>query len=165
MAGRAVAVKPVKRIGSLLDELIETERELSRSAFKLFENRGWIVGHDLEDWLQAERGLLWRPCAELTETDATLRASFAVAGLTPKDVEVLVEADRLTVKAHTKHEHRKEEGHLAFCEFHRGNLFRSIALPSEVVPDKAKAEMKDGLLTVILPKVKEPGGHKIVIKG
>ncbi|MGH7411028.1 MAG: Hsp20 family protein [Candidatus Methylomirabilis sp.] len=73
-----------------------------------------MVAHDLDDWLQGEKELLWRPCAELTETDSTFRASFSLAGLTPKDVEVLVESDRLTVKANTKHEHRKEEGDLTF---------------------------------------------------
>lgn len=86
------------------------------------------------------------------------------AGLTPKDVDVLVESDRLTVRSKTKHEHRKKEGDLHLCEFHRGNLYRSIALPSPVVPEKAKAEMKDGMLTVILPSVKERAGRKIPIE-
>ncbi len=164
MAGSAVSVKRVKKTGSLFDELAEIERQLSRHAFELFQNRGWMVGHDLDDWLQAEKELLWRPCAELTETDDALQASFALAGLTPKDVEVLAEPNRLTVRAGTKHHHRKEEGDLHFCEFHQGNLYRSIALPSTVVPEKGKAEMKEGMLTVTLPKAKEPAGKKIPIK-
>ncbi len=164
MAGRTVPVKPVKKVGSLFDELTQIERQLSSRAFELFEDRGWMVGHDLDDWLQAERELLWRPCAELTDTDDVLRASVALAGLTAKDVEVLVGPDRLTVRANTKHLHRKEEGRLQFCEFHKGSLYRSIALPSDVVPEKAKAEMKDGMLTVTLPKAKEPAGKKIPIK-
>lgn len=165
MAGRAVSVKPVKRAGSLFDELTEVERQLSKRAFEFFEDRGWVFGHDLEDWLQAEKELLWRPCAELTETDAALRGSFALAGLTPKDVEILVEPNRLTVRADTKHEHGKEEGDLYFCEFHQGCLYRSIALPSTVVPEKAKAQMKEGMLTVTLPKAKEPAGRRAPIKG
>jgi HSP20 family molecular chaperone IbpA len=164
MAGGTVPVKSVKRVGSLFDELTEIERQLSRGAFQLFENRRWMVGHDLDDWLEAERELLWRPCAELTETDDALRACVALAGLTAKDVEVLAEPNRLTVRANTKHEHRKEEGKLQFCEFHKGSLYRSIALPSVVVPEKAKVEMKDGMLTVTLPKAKEPAGKKIPIK-
>jgi HSP20 family molecular chaperone IbpA len=165
MAGRAVPVTPVKKVGSLFDELTEIERQLSERAFELFENRGWLLGHNLADWLQAERELLWRPCAELTETDDALRAGFAMAGIAAKDVKVQVEPDRLTVRAATKHEHRKEEGDLQFCEFHQGSLYRSIRLPAAVVPEKAKAELREGFLTVTLPKAKEPAGKKIPIKG
>jgi HSP20 family molecular chaperone IbpA len=165
MAGRAVPVTPVKKVGSLFDELTEIERQLSERAFELFESRGWLLGHNLADWLQAERELLWRPCAELTETDDALRASFAMAGIAAKDVKVQVEPDRLTVRAATKHEHRKGEGDLQFCEFHQESLYRSIALPATVVPEKVQAEMKVGILTVALPKAKEPAGKKIPIKG
>jgi len=165
MAGRAVPVTPVKKVGSLVDELTEIERQLSERAFELFESRGWGRERELDDWLQAEKELLWRPCAELTETAADLRLSFALAGLTPKDVKVQVEPDRLTVRAATKHEHRKEEGDLQFCEFHQGSLYRSIRLPAAVVPEKAKAELREGFLTVTLPKAKEPAGKKIPIKG
>jgi len=68
------------------------------------------------------------------------------------------------VRAATKHEHRKEEGNLHLCEFHQGNLYRSIALPATVAPEKAKAEMKEGILTVTLPKAKGPSGRKIRIE-
>lgn len=165
MASRAVPVTPVKKVGSLFDELTEIERQLSERAFELFESRGWLLGHNLADWLQAERELLWRPCAELTETDDALRASFAMAGIAAKDVKVQVEPDRLTVRAATSHEHRKEEGGLHFCEFHQGSLYRSIRLPAAVVPEKAKAELREGFLTVTLPKAKEPAGKKIPIEG
>jgi HSP20 family protein len=164
MAGRGVPVKAAKKAGSLSEQLTEIERQLSRRAFELFEQRGWGRGRALDDWLQAERDLLWRPSAELSETATDLRVTFALAGLMPKDVEVQVEPDRLTVRATTTHEHRKEEGNLHFCEFHQGSLYRSVALPAPVVPEKAKAEMKEGLLTVTLPKVKEPGRKKIPIE-
>ncbi|MEK6662054.1 MAG: Hsp20/alpha crystallin family protein [candidate division NC10 bacterium] len=165
MAGRTVPVKSVRRIGSLLEELAEIERQLSRRAFELFERRGWGRERELDDWLQAEKELLWRPCAELTERASDLRLSFVLAGLTPKDVEVRVEPDRVTVRAATSHEHRKEEGGLHFCEFHQGSLYRSIRLPAAVVPEKAKAELREGFLTVTLPKAKEPAGKKIPIEG
>lgn len=165
MASRAVPVTPVKKVGSLFDELTEIERQLSERAFELFERRGWGRERELDDWLQAEKELLWRPCAELTETDDALRASFAMAGIAAKDVKVQVEPDRLTVRAATSHEHRKEEGGLHFCEFHQGSLYRSIRLPAAVVPEKAKAELREGFLTVTLPKAKEPAGKKIPIEG
>ena len=164
MAGRKVPVKSVKKVGSLLSELLEIERRVSERALELFGRHGWQAGYELEHWLQAEKELLWRPCAELVETDAELRASFALAGLTAKDIEVLIEPNHLTVRAITQHEDRKEEGACHFCEFHRGELYRSMALPSTVIPEKAQGEMKEGMLTVILPKGKEPARKKIPIK-
>ncbi len=165
MAGITVPVKAVDAIGLLLAELTEIDRQLSRRAFELFENRGGVVGHDLNDWLQAEKELLWRPCAELTETDTAIRASFALAGLTPKGVEVLAEPDRLTVRADIKHQHRKEEGNVHLCEFHQGRLYRSIALPSTIIPEKARGEIKEGMLTVTLPKERASAGKKIAVEG
>lgn len=164
MAVGKVPVKSVKKVGSLRSELLEIERRVAARAFEISGHRGWPAGHEHEDWLQAEKELLWRPCAELIETDGELRASFALAGLSAKDVEVLVEPNHLTVRAATQHEDRQEEGTCHFCEFHQGDLYRSMALPSTVIPEKAKAEMKEGMLTVILPKGKESAGKKIPIK-
>jgi HSP20 family protein len=161
MAGRKVPVKSVKKVGSLLNELLEIERQVSERAHELFREHGWQAGRECEYWLQAEKQLLWRPCAELIETDEELRASFALAGLAAMDVEVLAEPNHLTVRALTRHEDRQEEGTCHFCEFHRGELYRSMALPSRVIPEKARAEMKEGMLTVVLPKGEEPVGKKI----
>ncbi len=152
MAGQKVPVKSVKKVGSLFSELLEIEHRISERAHELFREHGCQAGLECEHWLQAEKELLWRPCAELVETDGELRASFALAGLTAKHVKVLVEPNHLTVRAATKHEDRKEEGTCHFCEFHRGELYRSLALPSSVVTEKVQAEMNEGMLTVILPK-------------
>ena len=164
MAGSMVPVKSVTKVGSLLSELLEIEQRVSERAHELFREHGWQAGRECEYWLQAEKELLWRPCAELVETDGELRISFALAGLTAKNVKVLVEPNHLTVRAVTTHEDRREEGTCHFCEFHRGELYRSMALPSTVIPGKAQAEMKEGMLTVILPKGKEPARKKISIK-
>src|SRR5574337_482104 len=152
MAGQKVPVKSVKKAGSLLSELLEIEQRVSQRAHELFRDNGWQAGREDESWLQAEKELLWRPCAELVETDGELRASFALAGLTAKNVKVLAEPNHLTVRAATRHEDRKEEGTCHFCEFHQGELYRSLALPSAIIPDKAQAEISEGMLTVILPK-------------
>lgn len=164
MVASKVSVKSVKKVGSLLSELLEVERRISERAHELFREHGYQAGHECEYWLQAEKELLWRPCAELVETDGELRASFALAGLTAKNVKVLVEPNHLTVRAATKHVDRKEEGTCHFCEFHRGELYRSLALPSTVIPGKAQAEMNEGMLTVVLPKGDGSGGKKAPIK-
>lgn len=159
MAGYKVPVKPVKKVGSLLAELLAIEQRVSERAHDLFLANGCQAGHESEHWLQAEKELLWRPCAELLETSGEFQASFALAGLTAKDIEVLAEPHHLTVRAATQHEDRKEEGVYHFCEFHQGTLYRSMVLPSGVIPEKGRAEMKEGLLKVILPK-----GHAPVTK-
>jgi len=164
MVDRKIPVKSVKKVGSLLSELLEIERQVSARAHELFRDHGWQAGRESENWLQAERELLRRPCAELVETDGEIRANFALAGLTAKDIKILVEPNHLTVRAVTTHEDRKEEGTCHFSEFHRGTLYRSMSLPSTVIPGKAQAEMKEGMLTVILPKEKEPARKKVRIK-
>ncbi len=165
MSGLKVAVKSVKKVGSLLSELLEIEQRVSERAYELFRDHGWRAGHECEHWLHAEKELLWRPSAELVETDSEFRVSFALAGLTAKNVKVLAEPNHLTVRAATQHVDRKEGETCHFCEFHRGELYRSMALPSTVIPEKAQAEMKEGLLTVILPKKNGPVSKKIRVRG
>src|ERR1043166_1978680 len=86
---------PVERVSSkqpsrlpVLDEMEQLMRRVRERAFSLFEERGAVPGRELDDWLRAERELLWSPHAELREKDNEFELRVAAPGLGPNDIRV-----------------------------------------------------------------------------
>ncbi len=99
-------------------------------------------------------GVTVTPRADLKETDDSLVMSVDLPGFEEKDVDVALADNRLTVRAHTELKEEKKEGDYHLCERRVGNVSRMITLPCEVESDKVDAKLKDGVLTVSMPKSK-----------
>lgn len=94
----------------------------------------------------------WIPAVDISETDDAVVVQAEVPGLDPKDIEVSVEGNVLTIKGEKK-ESREERGE----NYHRverqyGTFSRSIQLPSEIAADQVEAVVRNGVLEVRLPK-------------
>ena len=63
-----------------------------RGAYDLFEKNGKTHGHDLQDWFDAERELVWKPAIELCEDDREIIVTVAVPGIDPRDFHMQVTA-------------------------------------------------------------------------
>lgn len=139
------------REGNPLSEIEALHRRIMSRAFELFEARPRVGISALDDWLRAERELVWAPPIELTEKDGVFTIEMAVAGVDPKQLEIQAMPDCVVVKAEIRHEHDAEKGVVHRCEFAPGRLFRSVRLPHECDLDKSRAEWRNGLLTLVLP--------------
>lgn len=93
------------------------------------------------------------PNVEVSQTDSEIRITADVPGMTEKDVELLVEDGVLTLRGEKKSE--TEDRDRGYSERFYGRFERRIALPSGVDEEKAKAEFRDGVLTVTLPRNRE----------
>jgi HSP20 family protein len=142
---------PVKKGKSIFDELEKMHDRIMRRAYELFCTNGDTCGRDLDNWLQAERELIWTPEIELEEKDGAFKLQIAVPGVDPKNIDIEVTAEDVLVKAEYRHEHNETKGEVYVCEFASGNLFRSIHLPKKINPDGVKAEFKDGMLNLTAP--------------
>jgi HSP20 family protein len=96
--------------------------------------------------------LQW-PTVEVSQTDKEIRITAEVPGMNEKDVELLVEDGVLTLRGEKKSE--SEDRDRGYSERFYGRFERRIALPSGVDEEKAKAEFRDGVLTVTLPRNRE----------
>ncbi len=152
---------PVKKTQSIFDEMGKIQDRIMRRAYDLFRINGDIFGRDLEDWLQAERELVWKPSIELEEKNDEFRLQVAVPGVDPKDIEIEVTPEDILVKADLHHEHKEKKGEVYACEFASGNLFRTVHLPKKIDPDKVKAEFKNGMLSLKAPIAQESRAKKI----
>ena len=86
-----------------------------------------------------------------------------VPGVEKKDIEVSVSGNMLTIRGETKKETKEEKGDYYRAEITRGAFSRTLALPAEVDDTRTKAEMKDGVLELTLPKVAKAKRRSIKI--
>jgi len=110
------------------------------------------------------RGGLMRPSVDVVETDDTVVVKAELPGMEPKDVDISVSGDKLTIKGERKAE--KEEKGKTFYRMERcyGSFCRTVELPVSVEADKAKADYKNGVLEITLPKTEQVKAKKIPIK-
>ena len=155
---------PVKKTESFFDQLNSIHDRIMKRAFEIFDGNGQVSGRELDDWLQAEREILWKPAVELEEKDTEIRLRIATPGVDPKDLNIEVSPEDILVKADTRHEHKEDMGKVHICEFTSGNLFRSVHLPRKIDPNKVKAEFKNGMLSLTAEIAKESQPRKIELK-
>lgn len=90
---------------------------------------------------------------DLYEKGDSLVVTAALPGVKPEDVNVEEREGILTIQASSSREEESERYGWRIQERRYGSWQRSVRLPVEVKGDKAQAELKDGMLTITLPKV------------
>lgn len=136
----------------VFDRLQKLSDSIARRAFDIFQGNGGIFGRDLEDWFKAESELLHPVHIDLTESDNALTARAEVPGYSAKELQVSLEPGRLTItgKRETKEERKSEK--TVYRERCSDEILRVIDLPTQVDADKTTATLKDGVLTLEMPK-------------
>jgi HSP20 family protein len=104
------------------------------------------------------------PAIDMYQTDDEVVVRAALPGIKPDDVQINITGDVLHIKGEMKHEEEKKEKAWHMREQRWGAFERSVALPADVVVDKARAEFENGVLSVTLPKAEEVKPKTINIK-
>jgi HSP20 family protein len=160
----ATETLPIKKTESIFDEMEKMRDRIMRRAYEIFDWNGRSFGKELDDWLQAERELLWKPSVELREKDDEFLIEVAVPGIEAKDLNIEVTPEDVLVRGEIRHDHKEEKGKVHTCEFQSGSLFRTIHLPKKIDPDKVKAEFKNGILNLKAPIAEEQRAKKVKIE-
>jgi HSP20 family protein len=105
----------------------------------------------------------WAPPVDIYETENDIVLKAELPGVDPKDVEVRVEDSTLYLKGERKFEKEVEDENYHRVERSYGSFARSFSLPNSINAEKVKAEYKDGLLTLTLPKREEAKPRTIKI--
>jgi len=108
------------------------------------------------------------PAIDVTENNDAYVIRAALPGWKPENVDLTFEGGTLTLKGEVNEESQQNDENTRWHrrEIRRTSFARSIALPTEVEADKAKAEFENGVLTLTLPKaeVVKPKQIKITTK-
>ena len=106
----------------------------------------------------------WAPSLDLTETKDALVAKLEVPGMDPKDIQVSLQEQLLTIKGEKKHEKEEKDERRHRIERAYGAFTRAIRLPVAVDGEKVSAGFKNGVLTITLPKTPAAKGTTIPVK-
>jgi HSP20 family protein len=112
-----------------------------------------------EDW--ERMGTAFVPAAEISETPDAIHLKLEIPGIEAKDLDVQVTVDSVSISGDRKSETHTEEDGMMRTEFRYGKFQRVIPLPARVENTQVKAEYKDGILKLVLPKAEEEK-HKII---
>lgn len=119
-------------------------------------NRFFDVLVPKESISNGEKSLLnFVPSAELIDTPTAVNLKLEVPGIDPKDIDIEVTADSVSIRGERKSESTTEEKGVSRTEFRYGEFHRVIPLPVRIKNTDVKATYKDGILTLALPKVEE----------
>lgn len=94
----------------------------------------------------------WSPAVDIYETDHELVLKADVPDVDPKDVAIQLENGTLTLKGERKFENEKSGKGFHRVERSYGSFVRAFSLPETIDPEQVKADYKNGVLTITLPK-------------
>ncbi|MEM1170190.1 MAG: Hsp20/alpha crystallin family protein [Cyanobacteria bacterium P01_H01_bin.35] len=108
-----------------------------------------------------EKGISFTPAAEMHENHDAIDLRLEIPGLESKDLDIQVTAEAVAIKGERRQETKTEEQGMTRSEFRYGSFQRVISLPVRVQNDQVKADYKDGILHLHLPKA-EAEKNKVV---
>lgn len=97
----------------------------------------------------------WNPGFEVRETDDALVFKADMPGIQTEDLDISLTGDQLVISGKREHEQEQDEGQFGTYERSYGSFMRSFSLPESADVDNIRSELKDGVLTLVVPK--KPG--------
>jgi len=101
---------------------------------------------------------------DVYETDESLIIQSTIGGIKVEDLDISLENNILTIKGERKRQEEKEIKNYFYKECYWGPFSRQLILPAKVDDSKVHATMKEGVLTLKIPKNRKERKRKISIK-
>jgi HSP20 family protein len=103
------------------------------------------------------------PDLDIEETADSIILRAELPGMKAEDLRVQVTADGVAISGEKMIQREEVQGDLLRQERRYGSFFRSIDLPTEVMPDGANASFRDGILELRLPKTTEGKARRVKV--
>jgi HSP20 family protein len=97
----------------------------------------------------------WTPALDVYEDKENFIVKAELPGMKKEDIDVSLHDGSLSISGERKSETKHEDAEVYRAERFFGRFQRAVTLPAPVAADKVKAQYKDGVLTVTLPKTEE----------
>lgn len=111
-----------------------------------------------EDWLSEYEGQL---TIDMYQTKDNVIIKSTIAGVKPEDIDVTIANDMVTIRGERKRDFEASSEDYFYQECYWGSFSRSVVLPVDVDIENVEADLKDGILTVMLPKAAKSKAKKI----
>jgi HSP20 family protein len=141
---------PVSRWSEDTDPFLAMRREMNRLFDDVFGGFGLpsVFGPALRQMAMA-------PKIDVSETDNEIQVTAEMPGIDQNDVEVLLEEDRLIIRGEKKEEREDKDRNYHLRERVQGAFSRTLPLPFTPDPNQVKAEFKNGVMAITIPKPQE----------
>lgn len=118
-----------------------------------------VEGED--DWMAEAEGQL---AVDVYQTKENVVIKAPIAGVTSDNIDIEVAEDVVTIRGERVEDREVDREHYYVQECYWGSFSRSVILPTSTIAEKAAASLKDGVLTVTIPKVAQDKVKKIKVK-
>jgi len=115
-----------------------------------------------EEWLNDFEGQL---NIDMYQTKDNVIIKSTIAGVRPEDIDITVANDMVTIKGSRKKEEAISQDDYFYQECYWGSFSRSVIIPVDIDSEEIEADLKDGILTVIIPKAAKAKTKKVKVKG
>ena len=115
-----------------------------------------------EDWLNDFEGQL---NIDMYQTKDNVIIKSTIAGVRPEDIDITVANDMVTIKGSRRKEETVSQDDYFYQECYWGNFSRSVIIPVDIDSEQIEADLKDGILTVVIPKAAKAKTKKVKVKG
>ncbi len=106
----------------------------------------------------------WAPAVDIHEEDRQFIVRADLPGVKPADIEITAEKGVLSLRGARNFEQQTDGGHYSRVERVSGKFVRTFTLPENVQTDAIKAQFKDGVLELTIPKIAKAEPRKIEIQ-
>jgi HSP20 family protein len=116
-----------------------------------------------EDLTETNGDRSWTPAIELKDAGDTLVLRVQLPGVEAKDLDIQVTQEMVTIAGESHHPSSEGENRYYRSEFRYGKFQRVVELPVAVDNSQVRADYKDGILNLTLPKLVESGNKAVKI--
>jgi len=124
------------------------------------ENREVWEKEEKEKWFEPEGEL----AVDVYQTNEEIVIQSTIAGVKSADLDIAIEGDAITIKGRRDIPSETKERNYFYQECYWGPFSRQVILPEEVDPSRAEASMKEGILTIRMPKIERQKRRKVLVK-
>ncbi|UCC40335.1 MAG: Hsp20/alpha crystallin family protein [Candidatus Aminicenantes bacterium] len=143
----------VKRIRPI-SRVVKIEAEINKIMGEVFFRKKELIG--LED--------SWIPYVDISERDNDITVRVELPGVEQKDISILLHNSRVEIKGIKKE--NLAQGKIRYHQLEReyGSFRRFIFLPGAVIPERARAILENGVLTLVLKKYRRKKEKEVILK-
>lgn len=115
-----------------------------------------------EDWVTGYEGAL---NIDMYQTKDNVIIKSTIAGVRPDDIDITVANDMVTIQGSRTREEKVTDDDYFYQECYWGGFSRSVIVPVDIDSEHIEADLKDGILTVVVPKAAKAKTKKVKVKG
>lgn len=115
-----------------------------------------------DEWMTDYEGAL---NIDMYQTKDNVIIKSTIAGVRPDEIDITVANDMVTISGSRKREEKISDDDYFYQECYWGGFSRSVIVPVDIDSEHIEADLKDGILTVVIPKAAKAKTKKVKVKG